>query len=113
MLRCSTALGAGMPLSYAFGIPRNLYRAGRFEEVARTLQEAIKAQGKGGYVDSWLFLAMTQQRLGRGAEARSNLDRFEKWLKGQKFITWQEKLRWRLLHEEARRLIPPMPRAEE
>jgi tetratricopeptide (TPR) repeat protein len=89
------------------------YRAGRFEEAARTLAEAIKVHGKGGTVEGWLFLALAQQRLGRGAEARSNLARFEKWLKGQKFATWQEELRWRLLHEEARRLILTMPCAEQ
>jgi hypothetical protein len=34
-----------------------------------------------------------------------------RWLQGQKFATWQERVRWRLLHEEARRLIFTMPRA--
>jgi len=72
-----------------------LYRNGRFKEAARTLREAIKVHGKGGNVDSWLFLAMTQQRLGRGAEARSNLARFEKGRKSQKFTTWQERTRGR------------------
>src|SRR5262249_50029901 len=51
-----------------------LYRAGRFEEAARTLQEAIKAHGTGGYADSWLFLALAQQRLGREKEARQSLN---------------------------------------
>jgi Flp pilus assembly protein TadD len=90
-----------------------LYRADRCEEAERTLQDAIKAQGKGGYVDSWLFLAMAQQRLGRVAAARTTFAHFEKWLKGQTFSTWQQTLRWQLLHEEARRLVLTMPRAAE
>ena len=89
------------------------FRAGRFKEAARTLQASIKAQGKGGYLDSWLFLTMAEQRLGQGAQARSHLARLEGWLKGRKFATWQETLRWRLLHEEARRLILTMPQAAE
>ena len=80
---------------------------------ARTLQESMKAQGKGGYVDTWLFQAMAQQRLGRGAEARRLLTNVEGWLKVQKFATWQDRARWRSLLEEARRLILTMPRATE
>jgi hypothetical protein len=87
-----------------------LYRAGRFAEAERTLQESIKAQGKGGDADVWLFLAMTQQRLDRGVQARESLTRFEGWLTRQKFATWQEGTRWRLLYEEARGLILFMPR---
>jgi WD40 repeat protein/serine/threonine protein kinase len=90
-----------------------LYRAGRFEEAARTLQDAIKVHGKGGYVDTWLFLAMAQQRLGQGEAAQESLTRFEGWLKGRKFATWQETTRWHLLHEEARRLVLSMPRSAD
>jgi hypothetical protein len=87
-----------------------LYRAGCLEEAVRTCQESIKALGKGGYVDTWLFLAMAQQRLGRGEEARKSLARYEEWLKGQNFATWQQTTHWGLLYKEARGLILVMPR---
>jgi tetratricopeptide (TPR) repeat protein len=91
----------------------SLYRAGQYEEARKTLHEAIKAHGKGGYADSWLFLAMTLQRLGRPAEARTCSDKFESWLKIAQFDTWDEKTRWRLLHREAKELIWKMPRVPE
>src|SRR5215468_6212074 len=56
---------------------------------------------------------MTQQRLGRGEEARRSLARYEEWLKGQKFATWYQTTHWGLLHEEARELILVMPRTAD
>ncbi len=47
------------------------YRASRFEEAVKHLNEAIKAQGKGGDPTDWLFLAMAHQRLGHIAERTS------------------------------------------
>jgi Flp pilus assembly protein TadD len=90
-----------------------LYRAGRYEEAIRTLQESIVLHGKGGYSDTWLFLALAQQRLGKEDEARRNLTRLETWLAGTTFASWGERMRWKLLHEEARALILKMPRAGE
>ena len=89
-----------------------LYRAGRFEESAATLQEALKAPGKWTDFESELFLAMAEQRLSRGARARARLARLEGRRKDRAFFSWQERLRWRLLHEEARRLILTMPRID-
>ena len=88
-----------------------LCRGGRLKEAAQTFDEAIEVHGKGASVDTWLFLALAQQRLGRGAEARSNLARFEKGREGRKFATGQERTRWQLLHEETRRPILTVPRA--
>jgi hypothetical protein len=87
-----------------------LYRAGRFEEATRTLEQSIQQEGKGGYSDSWLFLAMTRQRRSQPVEARRWLARFEAWLEKQKLDSWQLRLRWQLLHQEARALIQRMPR---
>lgn len=67
---------------------------------------------RGGYVDTQLFLAMTRQRLGNHVEARRLFDSFATWLKAQDFQTWQVELRWHFVHEEARKLILTMPRAE-
>lgn len=93
------------------GLDATLYRAGHFEEAAHTLHEAIKLQGKGGSAEDWLFLVLAEQRLGRGAQARAHLARVEDGRKGQTFRIWQQTLRWRLLHDEARRLILTMPPA--
>jgi WD40 repeat protein/tetratricopeptide (TPR) repeat protein len=90
-----------------------LYRAGRFEEAERTLQRSITLHRQGGFVDTWLFLAMAQHRLGRTEESRNLLARFEAWYRGKKFVTWQEATRWKLLYDEARGLILAMPRATE
>jgi WD40 repeat protein/tetratricopeptide (TPR) repeat protein len=90
-----------------------LYRASRFKDAAQALEEAIKAQGKGGYIDSWLFLAMARKRLGQPEEARRWLLKVEDWLKDQKFEAWETTIYWRLLHQEARGLILKMPRAED
>lgn len=90
-----------------------LYRAGRLEEASRTLQESIKLHGQGGFAATRLFLAMAEQRLGRSQEALSDLAHFAGWLKNRTFPTWQSTTRWRLLHEEARRLILAMPHAAE
>jgi WD40 repeat protein len=51
-----------------------LYRAGRFEDAVKRLEEAIARRDKVGTVPDWLFLAMAHQRLGHADEAR-------KWLK--------------------------------
>jgi tetratricopeptide (TPR) repeat protein len=56
-----------------------LYRAGRFQEAAKRLTEAEAAfkstkNVKGTVLYAWLFQAMTEQRLGHGAEA-------SRWLK--------------------------------
>jgi tetratricopeptide (TPR) repeat protein len=90
-----------------------LYRAGRLEEATRTLRESIKLHGQGGFAATRVFLAMAEQRLGRGKDASSDLARFEEWLKDRTFPTWQSTTHWRLLHEEAKALVntpPPMPR---
>src|SRR5262249_10343866 len=90
-----------------------LYRAGQYEEARKTLQEAVQLQGNGGDAASWLFLAMTLQHLGRPAEARTWFDKAETWLKTARLDNWEEKTRWRLLHEEAKGLIWQMPRVSE
>jgi tetratricopeptide (TPR) repeat protein len=53
-----------------------LYRAGRFAEAVRRLDEGIeKRKGASSEVD-WVFLAMAHHRLGHHDEARRWLDRF-------------------------------------
>jgi hypothetical protein len=90
-----------------------LYRAGRYEESAKTLQESNQLHRRGGAVASWLFLGMAQKQLGHPAEARESLSRVESGLNEQKGSVWQEREYQRLLLEEARRLILTMPRDME
>jgi WD40 repeat protein/tetratricopeptide (TPR) repeat protein len=90
-----------------------LYRAGRFAEAEAELAASVKAHGKGGYVDTWLFQAMTARQLGKHDEALRLLARFEKRHARQKFPTWQQRTYWEVLLAEARKTVhtpPPMPR---
>jgi tetratricopeptide (TPR) repeat protein len=47
-----------------------LYRAGRFEEAAKTLREAMCLQPDGGDFHAWLFLALAEHRLGHADAAQ-------------------------------------------
>ena len=92
------------------------YRAGRFDEAVRHLDEGIKVQGKGGDPTDWLFLAMAHQRLGHTAEARQWLDKAIVWIdsstrdkpKDETFgarIDWQTWLALQVLRCEAESLV--------
>ncbi len=87
-----------------------LYRAGRYAEAEKTLAESVKAQGKGGYVDTWLFQALTAHRLGKHQEAEKHLARLRPWYDKQTFSDWKSRTSWRLLMAEARKLIETPPR---
>ena len=57
------------------------YRAGAFEEAELLEEQSVRAEGKSGAaVVGWLWLALTEQRLGKTEEARRLLDRAAKWL---------------------------------
>ena len=92
------------------------YRAGRFEEAVRHLGDGIKAQGKGGDVRDWLFLAMAHHHLNTPDEARKWLDKAIEWLasstrdkpKDDTFgdrIDWRTWLELQVLRREAESLI--------
>jgi len=53
-----------------------LYRAGRFEEAIRRLQEGAKRGGGTYFLVDWPFLALAHHRLGHFEEAHRWLDRF-------------------------------------
>ncbi|MCI0462881.1 MAG: hypothetical protein L0Z62_38535, partial [Gemmataceae bacterium] len=89
-----------------------LYRADQHTDAARVLESSIRVHGKGGEADTHLFLALTRQQLGQPEQARAHLARFEAWYARQKFGTWQEETRWRLLRDEARRAVLVMPPPE-
>jgi WD40 repeat protein/Flp pilus assembly protein TadD len=93
-----------------------LFRAGRHSEAARVLAESVQTQGKGGYVDTWLFQAMTARHLGQQEQARDLLKRFEQWHALQTFPDWQTRVRWDALLKETRQVVagpPPMPRLDD
>jgi tetratricopeptide (TPR) repeat protein len=81
-----------------------LYRAGRFDEAIRRLEEAIQARG-GEHPTDWPFLAMAHHRLGHRDEARRWLER----LRDDQAIadparSWDE-LELRLLRSEAEAVV--------
>jgi hypothetical protein len=57
------------------------YRAGAFEEAELLAEQSLRADGRpGAAVVNWLWLALTNQRLGKTEEARRLLDRAAEWL---------------------------------
>jgi WD40 repeat protein/tetratricopeptide (TPR) repeat protein len=96
------------------GLGAALYRAGRLEEAAERLNEAVRASGGDGTYADWLFLAMTHQRLGHGEEARRWLDKAVRWMDGADWSrpadadsspTWLDRLETQLLRREAEALV--------
>ena len=52
-----------------------LYRAGRFAEAIRSLEESHQKRGDDGDPRGFAFLALAHHRLGHGAEAKRWLDK--------------------------------------
>jgi tetratricopeptide (TPR) repeat protein len=90
-----------------------LYRAGRFADAVRRIEEGIKIQGKGGVPQDWLFLAMAHHRLGHAAQARKWLDQAVRAIEPadpKKQASgagpgWGERVEIQLLRREAQTLI--------
>jgi Flp pilus assembly protein TadD len=61
------------PVRHAFLNTRGavLYRAGRFEEAAKVLREAMSLHPDGGEIHDFLFLALAEHRLGHAAAAKA------------------------------------------
>jgi tetratricopeptide (TPR) repeat protein len=81
-----------------------LYRAGRFEEAIRRLDESVRANS-GGSPQAWAFLAMAHHRLGHGDEAKRWLDRLLTYQpkKGADF-SWDD-VEVRILRREAESVV--------
>jgi tetratricopeptide (TPR) repeat protein len=93
-----------------------LYRAGRFEEAIRKLQEGMKLHGQNGNAWDWLFLAMAHHRLGHASEARQWLNRAIDWMAQFEAgkvkdafygitLNWNLRLELQLFRREAEALI--------
>ena len=82
-----------------------LYRAGRFAEAVRRLEEAVQKRNGVSIEADWVFLAMAHQRLGHHDEARRWLDRFrDRKPSPAPSAFWQE-LEIRLLRAEAEAVV--------
>jgi tetratricopeptide (TPR) repeat protein len=94
-----------------------LYRLDRPDEAIGLLDEATARFPRRAW--DWLFVAMTQQRLGRLAEARQALARAVRWVEvadqgakapdGSRWYDWRERIEVQFLLEEARGMVEPGP----
>jgi WD40 repeat protein/tetratricopeptide (TPR) repeat protein len=82
-----------------------LYRAGRFAEAIRRLDEAIKARNGAEEPTDWPFLAMAHQRLGHRNEARRWLDRLRRHQPSEAPNRFWDELEIRLLRSEAEAVV--------
>jgi hypothetical protein len=82
-----------------------LYRAGRFEEAIRRLNESSKTRGDEGVPKGFAFLAMAHHRLGHRNESKRWLDKLRDYQTHQvSKYSWDD-LEIRILHREAESLI--------
>ena len=88
-----------------------LYRAGRFEEAIRRLNESIQARDGGDDPKGFAFLAMAHHRLGHRDEAKRWLDKLVAYQpkEGADF-SWDD-VEIRILRREAESLILGSPPA--
>jgi WD40 repeat protein/serine/threonine protein kinase/tetratricopeptide (TPR) repeat protein len=82
-----------------------LYRAGKYEPALRRLEEAVRLSGSEPAPRALLFLAMANQRQGRGEEARKRLDEAAAREKAGAASSWVEKKEYQLLRREAEELL--------
>jgi tetratricopeptide (TPR) repeat protein len=99
-----------------------LYRAGRFKEAVRRLEQAaaLPADPFQSVEYTWFFLAMTHHRLGHAAEARTWLEKGRKQMKQKAKdadLPWDRRLALELLRGEAEALLgskkTPRPETNE
>ena len=82
-----------------------LYRAGRFAEALRRLEEGIQERKGVSSEADWVFLAMAHHRLGHHAEARRWLDRFRDRRPSLASNAFWVELEIRLLRAEAEAVV--------
>jgi len=90
-----------------------LFRAGRFEESIRRLEEGIQRRGGESLPQDWVFLALAHHQLAHRPEALRWLDRFRTYRANEKPDAFWQELEIRLLRNEAEALIlydPIFPR---
>jgi tetratricopeptide (TPR) repeat protein len=83
-----------------------LYRAGRYDEAIRRLEEGMQARGDGlGIPDDWSLLAMAHHRLGHREEARRWLERLTDYPTSESSHGFLYDLDMRRLRSEAEAVI--------
>jgi WD40 repeat protein/tetratricopeptide (TPR) repeat protein len=82
-----------------------LYRAGRYEEAIKRLDEC---ETEGAYFEDWLFLAMAHHKLGHAAKAKEYLDRAGREVQSAKTgavtsdgrtLTWRVRMELELFYQ--------------
>jgi hypothetical protein len=87
-----------------------LYRAGRFKEAVRRLDESVQTRGDGGDPRGLAFLALAHHRVGHGDEARRWLDKLAAHRPHEGFEFSRDDVEVRVLHREAESLVLGSPR---
>jgi tetratricopeptide (TPR) repeat protein len=82
-----------------------LYRAGRYEDAIRRLEEKLRRRDQTGAPQDWAFLAMAHYRLGHRDEARRWLDRFRDYQPSAHAMLFWYELEISLLRSEAESVI--------
>jgi tetratricopeptide (TPR) repeat protein len=83
-----------------------LYRAGRYDQAIRRLEEAMRARPGGqGRADDWVFLAMAHHRLGHPDLARRWLERLADYRTSEDPFRFSYELEICLLRSEAEALV--------
>jgi hypothetical protein len=82
-----------------------LYRARRFEEAIRRLEEGIRLKGGTSEPRDWVFLAMAHHRLGHREDAHRYLESLRSRQSGAELDWFWTKLEIRLLRSEAEATI--------
>jgi WD40 repeat protein/serine/threonine protein kinase/tetratricopeptide (TPR) repeat protein len=89
-----------------------LYRAGRYADAIKKLEEGIRLQNSDGTPEDWLFLALAHQRLKHADEAKKWLTKAQQWLDqakdekpGGATLTWDRRLELQLIRAEAEALV--------
>jgi tetratricopeptide (TPR) repeat protein len=91
--------------SYLNTLGAALYRAGRFEEAIRRLDEGIRKRDGVSVGQDWVFLALAHHRLGHHEEARRWLGRFRDYRPDPTPKAFWDELEIRLLRNEAEAVI--------
>jgi tetratricopeptide (TPR) repeat protein len=125
VLRAEAALRKGPQTGWAAAIlGAALYRADRFAEAVRRLDEANAAWEQAATKPAvyspaytWFFLAMAYQRQGDAAEARRWLDKAQKWMdqetQDSRNPAWNRRLTLQVLRREAEQLLAAPAREEK
>jgi tetratricopeptide (TPR) repeat protein len=82
-----------------------LFRAGRFEEAIRRLDESIQTRGDRGDPEGFAFLALAHHRLGHRDQAERWLNKLVAYLPKEGFEFSRDDVEIRILHREAESLI--------